>query len=697
MEENKVLETTIEEKAQTEETQMSSEEVVNEKGDEQEKPKPKNKILFVVLGAVAILLVSALIFVYVFCFKGDTVKRDRLFYIKDEEIYYTDLRNNEKIEITSNLFDNIEGKDLTEFGYDVPEYINGYTYLAGEYFNEETKQLFYPDKINTDDNGMSVFYKILGSDEETIKIDSDIINSMVSPTWNGIVYNKGEDQALYYHDLTEKSKIDSGVTDFCFSNDGQRVVYLTTDGDCYIWNVNSEIGKTKVAGSVYSIEGISEDFSVIYYMSDKDYDLIKYIPETEEKVKVAERISYVKKIYDTGEIYYTKSEEVEIPLWDYINDDWAEYDKNIVKPSSPRYPSYPDIDDYVEYEYYYSWSYETYDYESYWDDIDRYYEKCAALDEQYYADLEKYNGKSGRDELRETIKNTTIKHRKYSLYYYDGTEEKLVSENYAEDYAYFDGRPSALYTVYGEVEAGTITFSKIIDGSTAEWEYKSALEETQKYFVAIKDDAIEIEATKPSNFIVSEDEKTIYFADNPTEAESYVDRKYEIYKIDVSGSKASSPKLYDSDVSIPFDLITTEDGDVIYFKNAFEENKTYEKAPYYLYIEGGDMFINGKEIDYDVASRKSYSSESNTGPTYIDGVLYYYSDWDFEKQNGTLKMYKNGQKIKIADEVHDFIVTDTGKILYIDDYSTKSYRGTLKLYGEEVVKIDDDVNFLIKE
>ena len=45
----------------------------------------------------------------------------------------------------------------------------------------------------------------------------------------------------------------------------------------------------------------------------------------------------------------------------------------------------------------------------------------------------------------------------------------------------------------------------------------------------------------------------------------------------------------------------------------------------------------------------------------------------------------------MADDVHDFSITADGRILYLYDYSTNSYRGELYLFDKEGEKIDDDV------
>lgn len=80
----------------------------------------------------------------------------------------------------------------------------------------------------------------------------------------------------------------------------------------------------------------------------------------------------------------------------------------------------------------------------------------------------------------------------------------------------------------------------------------------------------------------------------------------------------------------------------------------------------------------------------------LDDCVLYYTDWNSEKEYGTLKMFRNGTKIKIADDVHDFVHTNDDNILYLYDTSINSYTGTLYLYNNgKPKKIDDDVIALL--
>lgn len=82
------------------------------------------------------------------------------------------------------------------------------------------------------------------------------------------------------------------------------------------------------------------------------------------------------------------------------------------------------------------------------------------------------------------------------------------------------------------------------------------------------------------------------------------------------------------------------------------------------------MYINKNKIDYDVYC---YSVEIYSE---LDKI-FYFTDWNDEKDYGTLKVYDGKEAMKIADDVHSFSVTPDGRVLYLYDYSLNYYKGEL--------------------
>jgi hypothetical protein len=72
--------------------------------------------------------------------------------------------------------------------------------------------------------------------------------------------------------------------------------------------------------------------------------------------------------------------------------------------------------------------------------------------------------------------------------------------------------------------------------------------------------------------------------------------------------------------------------------------------------------------------------------------VFYFIDWNDEKNYGTLKVYNGKEAVKIGDDVHSFSVISEDKILYLYDYSFNYYKGELYEWDDgDTRKIDDDV------
>jgi hypothetical protein len=169
--------------------------------------------------------------------------------------------------------------------------------------------------------------------------------------------------------------------------------------------------------------------------------------------------------------------------------------------------------------------------------------------------------------------------------------------------------------------------------------------------------------------VISPDGHMVYILANEDDA----DTAYSLYTITIEDGKAGMPELYDTDVNA-ISRTCTDDTHVVYFKDKKDDV--------------GDLYLNGTVIDYDVYIWNASAAGD---------ALIYYTDWDADTEQGTLRIYEDGKKITIADDVVDYLVTGNGDILYLCDYSTTYYSGTLYRYRNgESTKLSDDVIVLIK-
>ncbi len=230
---------------------------------------------------------------------GNKAQNDYAFYVKDNEIFFTDLKEgSEPWQVTSELGDG----DFYQLGL--------WTYVS-----EDGKYIFFPDK--TDDENyrtyyFDLYYKEAAKPEvQAVLIDSDIGCYTVNASSTLITYLKsqgGGGGILYQYKIGKGStdRIASDVRIFATSGDGRKIVYLDSEGNIYVKQADNE--KEMIAGGVSSVEYVTEDFTTVYYIEDES--LYKWV-EGEDLVKIDSGVCDTVKIYETGEIYYATSDAQE--------------------------------------------------------------------------------------------------------------------------------------------------------------------------------------------------------------------------------------------------------------------------------------------------------------------------------------------------------------------------------------------------
>lgn len=329
-------------------------------------------------------------------------------------------------------------------------------------------------------------------------------------------------------------------------------------------------------------------------------------------------------------------------------DDIADADAAMTVPEAPDYPSW--------------WDYDTD--EAYDAAMDRYETAHAAYEVAYDA----YRAKTERDALRETLKEAILEESVYTLYYYNGEESVIITDALA-DYSLLsaDTIPEIIFQEYNQAEVHKVNLSEISSAYEIEDLVTAALYSSAESCLAVGNQVSVLEQTDAQRVMFSTDGKSLYFLDDVSD-----ENRGDLYKAAIVEKSLQAPELIDDDV---YNIgIYEDENTILYFKN-------YDSEKY-----RGDLWVNGKEVDYDV-----FCSD-----TFIQGdSVYYYSDWNYEKDYGTLKKYSNEKITKIADDVYSWILKED-KILYIYDYSWNSYNGTLYLYENgKSERIADDVSCII--
>lgn len=242
--------------------------------------------------------------------KGAGSKTDYAMYIKEKELFYSNLKQKTPSQVTEKLVDeaDVTNSDF-RYGYNLSSYI---------VTSEDGKLLFFPDEISEDDDGVTLYYNKLSKlDGDATKIDSDVYGYVVSDNAAYVTYIKGED-TLYSYNLkkADKEKIAGDVEGFAASEDGKQVYYVNDEGTLYLWTMGKD--KEKIDSDIYSVSYISDDFKTVYYI--KEDNLYKRELK-KEREKLASDVSSVVKVYDSGSMYYLKETEEEVSMDLFVTDD----------------------------------------------------------------------------------------------------------------------------------------------------------------------------------------------------------------------------------------------------------------------------------------------------------------------------------------------------------------------------------------
>lgn len=264
------------------------------------------------LGLIAVAAI--LVIVIIAALAGGSKSDGYALYVKDGSLFSANMPNGKKVvEITNKLIDADMDEELNLY---MTESLSSFCRLSSD-----GKTLFYADRI--DEEGYTLYCRnITNMKKEPVKIDSDMTDVFnLNEKGNLVTYLK--EGTLYQHNLKEKTKIHSDVTSYRVSPDGKTLLYLVWEegedaGTLYLKKGNKDA--EKVSGNVTSLMYSDEDLGTILYKKDADLYLKK---GSKDAQKIASDVKSVYN-YQNGSFYYTKGEESETVMWDFIKDDYSD-------------------------------------------------------------------------------------------------------------------------------------------------------------------------------------------------------------------------------------------------------------------------------------------------------------------------------------------------------------------------------------
>ena len=552
-------------------------------------------------------------------------------YIKDKEIFYTTFSKSGPTQITSKLVSSsrdVDNSDLASSNYQ----LNSLLALSSD-----GKTLFFPDKVDSG-GGVSLYYRTLsGKGKDAVKIDSDVTRYAVNEAATTVTYLKSGG-TLYQYDMKkgEKEKISSDISQFWVSDDGKTVIYLNSENTAY-YKVSGK-DKEKIDSDISNVHHVSDDCGMMVYTKD---DILYLKKSGKDKEKVASEVYSVRAAYGSGEIYYTKADDTEHSLADYVTDDKKGADEAMQEPDYPSRYNY--------------------------DDTNAYNNAVAEYNTLYAA----YQEKLERDWMRQQLEDYPMSQTNYTLFYYDGSDSSVLTDSYI---SYNDTLSSdkalMVYRSYSREEFEPLKLSdytSVYDLNTA---VSNALNSSSQVNLAVGGNTFPLATETGTRFTISGDGKKVYYIDDIPDGKSYGD----LYLISISNGTPQKAELYDTDVYDGHMLFSGANS-LIYFKDV----KVYQ----------GELYLDKTHVDDDVfIYQPMYRKDTSE--------LIYYADWNDSKQHGTLKVFQKNKAVSIADDVYTGLITPSGEILYLTDYSMTRYKGDLYLYKNgKAERIDEEVVCLL--
>ena len=672
-----------------------------------------------IIGGIAAAVVIALVIVLISLLGGGT--KPYGVYVKDGEINLYVKGMKEPVELTSRLWRDADNRDL----YSSRDSLSSLVAVR-----DNGNLVIFPDKFSPYEGSTLYMTNANKPKQEPVKIDSDITAMNLTEDGKTLLYFKGGKGTLHLYDVAKEEELVKfkNVVNVAVNDDMSKLCYMDDDGKVYIWT--AETDEVKVAKDAVSIRYFA-DTDMLFVLTE-DGEVLRKTAEMEEAEEIAEDVSRIAAAYATGEVYLVRESVVERNLLEYFDDDKASADAALTQPKKPNYPTSPKKP--------YYWNYDVYaDYEEALAEYNvkyaEYQEEYNKLKNAYNEALEAYDAKLERDEIRARL-DRTVTSTEYSLSYFNGTEEVVVSDSITSSQpgSYASDVPVMTYTAYIPQNVERMKMSEVEDdpwyiSSIVSENLWNALYGETQLCIALGANSTVVEHTDASNVKVSADGTAVYFLDAPfaafengkytassgnapaydvpaAEAPAYDypaatapaegeeeaeeelipagQREYaSLYKIAIADGAVGAPELLDSEVSYVYTPYVADSAeDIYYFKAVDSDDRTAE------------FYCNGLLLAEDMCVF--------TGRSLNNDLLLFYTDWDNEDRCGTLCALdlaaENAEVIEIGDDVAYFQVTEAGDILFLQDYDWDDHEGTLMLFNMkkgEAVEVDDEIVCLL--
>lgn len=667
------------------------------------------------LGIAAAAVIAAGIIVCVMKFGGGDNSRMPLVYLKDNEIVCFD------------------GKEKNTFGegvFEEEELSGRFGWYAAPLtqFSADGKYIFYPQ--NTSENIIFDLYckPVKDKKAEGEKIASSVENYTVLK--NGkVVYL--EENKLYISDLENREKIASDVLEYRVSADGKSILIGTTweDRRFYICGTDFDTERKKLDSDVSEVIYASDDFGTILYRKEEGLYCLKGL-EDREKITSESVTDYC--LADSGKntvIYYLEKDGERFSFRDLIQDDLT------VKEPEERFLREYFLHDceLPEWDVSTLYCYDTVSGEKkecargvFPFGIDAYaaedspaFSYLCCDEEQVEAvrlsDIAKWDEESTASTARvcgEIWKNLSAA---ATFHLVNGTRD--IGLNYDRgEFGWAAGVGCAentgdyyIYTISMDAmmqeirDAGGLRIREPniylpVEREQEKWVTSEAADSAVAAEEAPAAEAPAAEA--PAEETAAEESAWTGDYDYYREYDSFLRRSeradgradtgkeitYAVYKTNFEKMDGSLELVAEDVLNA---AVLTDGG--IYCMEVTDGDRM-EVSPFFgVNRMEGELFFDGNRVDYDVALDWIVRLADGSGIIYL-------TDFNEDRQEGTLKICMDGETEKIADDAAAFqyYFNGRGEAVFFADYSFGKDRGDLKGYdGKKVTFIDSDVTCVL--
>ena len=526
--------------------------------------------------------------------------------------------------------------------------------------SRDGKYRFFPEDFNGQERNFTLCYQ--EGREKPRRIASDVRGYYVTGD-NQVIYVKND--SLYVTRPGEQGeKVDSDLLvtfgsffnfglweaqaagGLAVSKDESKMVWRTDSG-CYCQDIDLKEEKVKLASDGFLLAYTENFESLLFQRDDGALYLSKNLKKAEKVADDADLVLATD--LEKGTFYYTVVKAENVKLADYIEDDLAETDRVITEPVKS------------DYEREVTSGFGTGAYTR------------RVVDDQYYDDLERYQGKLKRDELRQWLAGKEVPVKYTELYFWNNGEETLVTSGYDSLLASVDISASVRKNDYTDLRerssdfTGSLVYQKAPEGEEEGRKAKlSGLPALREL-----DDSVQ---TAEGLGIESEEEL-----------------------LELLGVETVPATAYESEYFLCVDGVEYDLG----LKGWFLAQCIFDARSNQLYLDGFkgmssedggfDSGIMSVNLADGAGQVREYAEDASLSLVY-GGNVYYLEDYGVGA--GDKDLYRNGEFV-CDDVLEVWPVPDSNAVVAVTDYDEDSQSGTLKLLpekGGEAVEIGADVD-----